>query len=355
MSQPHSDVDARRQTIAIGDRHVGAGEPVYVIGEAGVNHDGKANDAHRMIDVAAQAGVDAVKFQAFVPELLCAENAPSAAYAREHASDQRSLLAPLALPFDVLAELKAHAHERGLTFLCTAFDAESLERLIELHLAAYKFASTDLNNVPLIARAAQTGKPLLLSTGASTPAEIDEAVRAHAPASILLFHCVSSYPTPVENLALSTIGALSRRHHRVVGFSDHSMGIDTGGWAVAAGAVALEKHFTLDRSRPGPDHGLSLNPEELSDYVRLARDAHRALGRPRTDVFEGERDVRRAARKSCFARRFLPSDHVVALEDLVFQRPGTGIGPDRAGDLVGRRTTRSIPQGTMLNWDMLDR
>lgn len=340
--------------VRIGSRFVGTGEPVYLIAEAGVNHNGQMRLAHRLVDVAKEAGVDAIKFQCFDPDALCVAGAPVAEYAADNASDQRSLLASLALPMEGFAELAAHAREIGLEFLCTAFDAPSLDRLIELEPAAYKFASTDLTNGPLLARAAQTGKPLILSTGASDLTEIEQALDRLPGISIVLMHCTSAYPTPPEEAHLATIPALRGRFQRPVGFSDHTVGIEVAGLAIAAGTVAVEKHFTTDPSLPGPDQRLSLDPDGLGRLVAHVRHVERVVGKPRQTVFPCEADVRLVAGRSIVAARPLGAGTILAVDDLALKRPGTGIGPADLDRLMGRRLRVAVPADALLDWDMVE-
>lgn len=345
--------DERDPCVRLGAKEVGPGRPIYLIAEAGVNHGGDLRTARRMIDVAAAARVDAVKFQAFRPDDLCAREAPLAAYAKGAAASQRELLRGLALAPRDLAELCEYARSAGLEFLCTPFDRASLELLFELDLAAYKFASTDLPSQDLLALAAAGGRPLLLSTGASTPEEVERALEPLASRPVLLLHCISAYPTPIEEARLSTIRAYERRFGRAVGFSDHTPGVTAGALAAAAGARLIEKHFTLDPAAPGPDQAMSLAPAELARFVESIRQAERAMGKPREQVLPIEADVRAQARKSLVTVRALAAGATIREDDLTEKRPGTGISPAERGSVVGRRVLVAIPADTVLTWEML--
>jgi N-acetylneuraminate synthase/N,N'-diacetyllegionaminate synthase len=226
-----------------------------------------------------------------------------------------------------------------------------------LDVAAIKIASTDLTNGPLLDAAAATGLPLIVSTGAATAEEIGESVerlvRGGAREQLILLHCVSCYPTPVEAANLRAVGELRRRFGVPVGLSDHTTSVEIGGWAVAAGACVLEKHFTLDRAASGPDHAMSLTPSELKEYVRHVRQVESALGGGTLGMTESEAGVRAVARKSIVAAvsirmgtRFTPSM-------LTLKRPGTGLPPDALATLVGREAATDIPSDTLLSWDMV--
>lgn len=339
----------------IGGRRINAYEPVYVIAEAGVNHDGSIETAHRLIDAAADAKADAVKFQAFSPSALCAASAPLPDYVVDLAADnQRSMLEALALPAAAFRQLRDHARERNIHFLCSAFDMESLLILQQLELPAYKFASTELTNDLLIDEAARIGRPLLLSTGAATIEEIHRVMTRLAPVPLLLFHCVSSYPTADSDANLATIADLKARFGRWIGFSDHTRGVDVAPLAVAAGAVAVEKHFTLDPSLPGPDHHLSLDPTELTRFVAAIRRAEQLRGRPRRGPFACEANVREVARKSLTTTVAITAGSPLRPEDLTTKRPGTGIAPERLREVIGRRAKHGIPADTVLSWEMIE-
>ncbi|RMF75965.1 MAG: N-acetylneuraminate synthase [Planctomycetota bacterium] len=344
-------------TIRIGRHVVGCGERVFVIAEAGVNHDGRIDDALRLIDAAAEAGADAVKFQIFSAEELAARDAPTAAYQSGDGTTQRELLQSLELPHDAFARLAARCAERGLVFLATPFGLRDVEALARLGAAAIKIASTDLDNVPLIRAATDAGVTLIVSTGAATRDELDAAVERlrawKAAGRAILLHCVSSYPTPLEAANLRRIAALRTRYETPVGFSDHTTATRIGAWAVAAGACVLEKHFTLDRARPGPDHAMSLEPDQLREYISDVRAAEAALGDGEIEMQPIEQDVRRVARKSVFAATRIAAGSRLTRANLTTRRPGGGISPDRFDELLSRVAAVDIPPDTPLAWNMI--
>lgn len=351
-------MDKRTPEVLIGERRIGDGQPVYVIAEAGVNHDGRLDDALRMVAVAAQAGADAVKFQVFRAEELTTAAAPAAEYQKKAgATNQRDMLRRLELADADFARLRDECHNIGIEFLATPFSIADLQRLIELDIQAVKIGSADLNNTPLLTAAAQTSLPLIVSTGAAMADEIDAAFRLlerlAAAGRLVLMHCVSRYPTPVEEANLAAIAALRAAYGVVVGFSDHTRSICIGGWAAAAGAKVLEKHFTLDRTRPGPDHAASLEPGELRSYIEHVRAAQAALGSGRLGMSAGESDVRAAARKSATAARDIAAGEVFSDNNLTLKRPGDGIPPGELAALLGRRAAAAIAADTTLTWDMV--
>lgn len=347
--------------VTIGDRHIGPGRPVYIVAEAGVNHDGDADTAHRLIEAARQAGADAVKFQVFCADELVSASAPTCAYQREGPGapdNQREMLRRLELSRTTFVELQRHAAESGIDFLATPFGLPELRFCVdELKVPALKIASTDLINVPLLSATAQSNLPTILSTGAGTLEEVDAAVavmRRHGvPQRLILLHCVSAYPTPLESARLRCIAALARRFELPTGFSDHTRETLTGALAVAAGAVVLEKHLTLDRNAAGPDHGFSLEPNQLSEYVTGVRQAERTLGDGQIGFREEEAEVRALARGRLVACRTIPAGATLDAKAIVVQRPGDGIDPSHWDKVIGRIAGVDIPASTPLAWSML--
>ncbi|HEX2163260.1 MAG TPA: N-acetylneuraminate synthase family protein [Thermoanaerobaculia bacterium] len=334
--------------IAVGARRVGPGEPCLVIAEAGVNHDGDPALAHRLVDVAAAAGADAVKFQTFRPEGLVSDEAAAAPYQRRSgAVSQREMLARLTLPESAWAELAAHAGERGLLFLSTAFDLASLDLLLAVGVSALKAPSGELDNLPFLAELARRGLPLLVSTGMGTLDEVAAAVDAAAAApGLALLHCVTAYPAPVEESNLLAIPAMAGRFGVPVGWSDHTEGSVTAVAAVALGAAVLEKHFTTDRRRPGPDHAASAEPDELAAYVAAVRAAEASLGDGIKRPVPSERENLRFARRSHHAARELAPGETIAAADVALLRPADGLPP--AAKVVGRVVARPVAAGRPL-------
>lgn len=334
--------------LVLRDRLVGPGHPCFVIAEAGVNHDGEVGLAHELVDVAARCGADAVKFQTFRPESLVAAGAAAAPYQRDRgASTQREMLARLALPRTAWAELASHAADRGLVFLSTPFDVESLETLLEIGVQALKVPSGELDNLELIARTASCGLPVILSTGMGTLDEVAAALEAASVApGVALLHCVTAYPAPVESSNLRAIPAMAERFRVPLGWSDHTEGYVTAVAAVALGASILEKHFTMDRSRPGPDHAASADPDQLASYVAAVRSAEASLGDGIKRPAASELENVEFARRSYHATRDLHPGEVLGKDDVRLLRPATGLPPGTA--VVGRVVAREVPAGQAL-------
>jgi sialic acid synthase SpsE len=358
IALPTPSPDVQQAAVVIGDAPIGPGRRTYVIAEVGVNHDGEPACARALIDAVAAAGADAVKFQMFRADDLVTRSAPQAAYQqRAGLRSQYELLRGLELNDGAWRDLQAQARASGLACIVTPFGLADVERLRQLGVPAIKVASTDLDNAPLLERAAATGLPLIVSTGAATSAEINGAVdllrRLDAARRLVLFHCVSAYPTPIEAANLRAIHTLAERFAVPVGLSDHTTSTRTGAWAVAAGACILEKHVTLDKQLPGPDHAMSLLPDELAAYIAAVREVEAALGTGELGFSEIEADVRRCARKSLVAARDIPAGARLEEALVAVKRPGGGITPGRLHQVLGTRATRPIPADTVLTWDML--
>ncbi len=351
---------SKHPAVTIAGRDVGIGHPPYIVAEAGVNHNGDIALAHRLIDAARAANADAVKFQVFSADRLVSRTAPSCTYQQKHnanATSQHAMLKSLELCEATLGELSAHAEEVGIVFLATPFGVEELESLVKLSVPAVKIASTDAVNVPLLRAAADTGLPLILSTGACTIEEIDAAVAMvqsrQAADKLFLLHCVSAYPTQPEDARLGCVRALAERHGLPTGFSDHTPEPDFSALAVAAGAVILEKHLTLDREGPGPDDFFSLLPEQMFQYVEHARSAWRVLGDGSFSVSPQEQEVRELARGSVFTVADLRAGQRLSVDGLAVRRPGGGIEPRDWDRVIGLRAKTDIPADTQLAWSML--
>jgi sialic acid synthase SpsE len=310
--------------------------------------------AHQLIDAAASAGVDAVKFQTFDPEKIAAPFALKAQYQVENTGEtgsQLDMLRRLVLPRPAYRELMHHAADQGLIFLSTPFDQNSADFLYNLGVPAFKVSSGDLTNHPFLEHLARAGLPILLSTGMSTLAEVASAVDAiHAvgSSSLALFHCVSNYPALPADCNLHAMDTMRAAFGVPVGWSDHTDGIDISITAVALGANLLEKHFTLDRSLPGPDHKASLEPGELCDLVSATRRIESALGDGVKRPVASEIPIAAIGRRSLYWRTTLPAGAVVTPDDLTALRPANGISPAEQASLVGRRLARSVTISEMV-------
>jgi N,N'-diacetyllegionaminate synthase len=337
-----------RGTLVLGRHRLGAGLPCFVIAEAGVNHNGDVGLAHRLVETSAAAGADAVKFQTFRPERLVADAAGAAPYQRRRgASTQREMLQALALDDGAWRELAAHARERNLVFLSTAFDLRSLDVLLDLGVEALKVPSGEIDNLPFVRELARRELPLLMSTGMATQQEVAAAVAAAAGASgLALLHCVTAYPAPVEESNLRAIVTMREAFGLTVGWSDHTEGSVTAVAAVALGASLLEKHVTIDRTLPGPDHAASSSPEELAAYVAAVRAAETSLGDGVKRPAPAERENVRHARRSYHALRDLRAGERLGEEDVALLRPADGLPPGTV--VVGRRVARPVAAGSAL-------
>lgn len=323
---------------------------VAIVAEIGVNHDGDAAVGRGLIDAAARAGADAVKFQYFHPDRLLSQQAELAGYQRGKAASQRELLKKLALPIEVLAGLVEYTRAAGLAAVVTPFSPNDPSEVAGLGLDAVKIASPDAVNPPLLDAAAALGLPLLISTGTCALGELAYAaalLKRHRAGGCLL-HCVSSYPTPLEDAGLAGIAVLAEQFGLAVGYSDHTALVQTGGLAVAAGAVVLEKHLTHDPGAPGPDHAVSLDPDQFAAYVGQARAAAVMLGRRVKDAAPIEQDVRRVSRQSVCVVRDLPAGHTLTAEDLTVKRPGTGIPAAELGRVLGKTLARGVVGNNLL-------
>jgi N-acetylneuraminate synthase len=334
-------------TIEIAGRAVGEGEPVLVVAEAGVNHNGSQSRALKLVDAAAAAGADAVKFQTFEASRLAAASAPLSGYQRAgtKAESQVAMLRDLELPREAFAELAQRSKKRKLLFLSTPFDEASADLLEELEVPAFKVGSGDLTNTPFLRSLAGRGRPILLSTGMATleeVAEAVEAVRAGGNPGLALLHCVSSYPAPPEQANLLAIDTLRREFDLPVGYSDHTLGLAVSLGAVARGASVVEKHFTLDRRLQGPDHALSLEPHKLAELVTGIRAVEVALGDGEKRPQPAEEENRTVVRRSLVAARNLEAGERVGPGDVAIKRPGGGLAPSELDRVVGAELARPI-------------
>ena len=322
---------------------------VLIISEAGVNHNGSMELARRLIDAAADAGVDYVKFQTFKAENLVTKDAKQAEYQQRNAQDdsQYAMLKKLELSQEQHYELIDYCKQRGVRFLSTAFDFESVDFLHSLNLGVWKIPSGEITNYPYLKKIAQFGEPVILSTGMSTNEDIDAAIKALCNnglkhEQITLLHCNTEYPTPMQDVNLRAMDAMRERFGVAVGYSDHTPGIEVPIAAVALGAEVIEKHFTLDKTLPGPDHKASLEPQELKAMVSAIRNIEQALGDGEKHVSESERKNMPIARKSIVAARDIKQGELLTEDNLTTKRPGSGISPMRWNEVVGTKAIRDF-------------
>ncbi|MBU1671417.1 MAG: N-acetylneuraminate synthase family protein [Actinobacteria bacterium] len=345
--------------VSIGGRAVSGDEPAFLVGEIGVNHNGDLELARRLIDAAAGAGLDAVKFQLFEAEALVLRGTPKTGYQLETtggAEDQLEMLRALELGAEELDALKRHATGLGLAFICTPYSPSSARALAEIGVAAIKIGSADLSDALLLDEAAATGLPIILSTGLATLAEVGGAVErltGTGACEIALLHCVSKYPADPCDLNLRYIHALEEAFMRPVGFSDHTLGTDAAPLAVAAGACIIEKHFTLDRGMEGPDHRSSLDPAEMAELVRRVRAAELMLGRPVKELTDQEAANAGLMKRSLVFATDLPAGTLLEAAHLAAKRPSGGVPPGELEQYMGRVLAVSVSRDQQLSADLL--
>jgi sialic acid synthase SpsE len=342
---------------SIDGREIGPGRATFVIAEIGVNHDGSVQKAIELVRVAANCGADAVKLQLFRAGLLMHASSTFAEYQKQRAGTTDSpadMLRRYELSAEEVRKVVHTVRELKLVALATPFSPPDLESVAALRLPAVKVASPDLVNRLLLRRIASYGRPMLLSTGAATMEEVETSVRwlREWKATFALLHCVSSYPTPPEHANLCWITELAARFSVPIGYSDHTTETVTGALAAAAGATIVEKHLTLDRNARGPDHATSADPVHFERYVKQIREADRLRGTPGKCVLEIEEDVRTVSRQSLVVRRDIKPGEILREEDLTVQRPGTGMPAAMIDQAIGRRVTRALHAGSLLQPDM---
>lgn len=322
-----------------------------IIAEAGVNHNGSIEMAKKLVDAAAEAGADYVKFQTFKSANLVLKNARAANYQRknmqENALSQYQMLKTLELTYEDHVKLIEYASSQGIKFLSTAFDLESVQLLAEFHLGLWKIPSGEITNYPYLRLIARQHEPVILSTGMSTMEEIEEAVQVLLDNGLSLdhltiLHCNTEYPTPMCDVNLRAMNMIASVFHTQVGYSDHTLGIEIPIAAVALGASVIEKHFTLDRSLQGPDHKASLEPKELKRMVTAIRNVEAALGNPEKMVTESEEKNKLLVRKSIVALKDIREGDFFSEENLTAKRPGNGISAMKWQEIIGKKAPRNF-------------
>ena len=325
---------------------------VFIIAEAGVNHNGEAACAFELVDAAAQAGADAVKFQTFRPDLLAARHVQKAQYQKTQTGSDQSqhdMLTALSLDDQVFRDLSQHCAAKNIMFLSTPFDAASADFLASLKVPLIKISSGDLTNLPLLRHIGATKLPVILSTGMATLGEIEASIDALEQAGavrqdITLLHCNTDYPTSWHDVNLRVIDTLRRAFELPVGYSDHTPGIEIACAAVALGATVIEKHFTLDRSLPGPDHMASLEPDELASLVQSIRHIELAMGSARKVPTASELPNHAVARRSLVAARPIKAGEIFASDNLIAKRAGGGLSPMLWDQVIGRAAPRDFAE-----------
>jgi N,N'-diacetyllegionaminate synthase len=332
--------------------------PAFVIAEAGVNHNGSLKMALELVDAAAEARADAVKFQLFNASEQISRYSPTAAY-QQSATGEKSMLEMAKtydLPWEAHEQISQHCKSVGIMYMSSCFDAKSVHFYHQIGGEILKIASGEITNTELLKVAAESGLPIILSTGMSSIGEISDAVnhiRKSANPPLALLHCVSRYPTPLDALNLNFIKTLSAVFNLPVGLSDHTNHLGVGGWAVVCGASIIEKHMTLDQNLSGPDHAMSSTPEDMKRYIQQIREVESALGNSEKLISQEEIEVRDVARRSIVAARDLPKGTKLTPDDLALKRPGNGISPLFKHLLLGRELNKMLSADQQIAWEDL--
>jgi N,N'-diacetyllegionaminate synthase len=349
-------LEYKGEIIKIQKKIVGSGFPCFIIAEAGINHNSDIDIAKKMIDAAVDAGVDAIKFQTFIPEKVMSPSAPKAVYQKKTTGESESqieMVRRFQLSFETFEEIKKTCEEKGVMFLSTPFDYESAQFLNTVGVPAFKISSGEITNLPFLEYIAGFQKPIILSTGMSYLSEVDEAVRclqSKGCENLALLHCVSNYPAVIEDSNLKALHTLEHAFGLPVGYSDHTLGLDVSLASVVLGACILEKHFTLDKSMPGPDHQASLEPDELFRLVQKVRMIEAALGDGRKVPAKSEENTSKIARRSLFLNQDLESGEIIKPADIIALRPSGGIPPNLIHLVLGKRASHPLKKGELLNW-----
>lgn len=344
--------------ITINGTNIGPDFPPYIIAELSANHNGKIEQALKSIEVAAQCGVDAIKIQSYTPDTMtinCDEEDFQIKGGLWHGYKLYDLYQWAQTPFEWHQQLFDKAKEVGITLFSTPFDESAVELLESLDAPAYKLASFEITDLPLIKRIAQTGKPLIISTGMANMEEIEEAIttaKENGCTELVVLHCISAYPAPVEQANLATIADISQRFDVISGLSDHSLGTVVSVTSIALGASLIEKHFTLDRNDKGPDAEFSLEPEEFKRLVKETKEAYQAIG---SAGYE-RKPVENASikfRRSLYFVNDIKHDQIITEEHIRRIRPGYGLAPKHYQALLGKRVNKDIKRGTAVSWDYI--
>lgn len=339
--------------ITIKGKKVGYNQKCYIIAEAGVNHNGRLDLALKMVDVAKEAGVDAVKFQTFKSEGVMTKNVPMAEYQKKNTGKFQSMLdmaRRLELKYDDFIKIKKYCDKKGITFLSTPHSYDAIDFLNGL-VSAFKFGSGDLTNLPALQHAAKFKKPIILGTGMANMAEVKEAIKCVKKAGnnkIIALHCTTNYPCPFEEVNLRVIQTMMEELDVLIGYSDHTLGIEVPIMAVGLGVCMIEKHFTLDRNMAGPDHKASLEPDELRKMVEAIRNAEKALGGAVKKPTKNEEKMKKVVRKSIVALEDIKKNDTFFRQNTGIKRPGTGLQPKHYFSILGKKAKRNIKKDALV-------
>ena len=342
-----------KKEVKIGNKKIGEGHPAYIIAEIGSNHNKDINIAKKLIDKAADARVDAVKFQTFKAKKLYSKKTPK--FSKDKVTPY-ALIKSVELPRNWHIELSDYAKMKGLHFLSSPFDYEAVDELHKIGVPAFKIASFEIVDLELLKYVAKKGRPMILSTGVANLGEIEEAlsvIRSQGNDEIILLHCNSMYPTPIEIVNLNSITTMSAAFKIPIGFSDHTLGTNISVAAVAMGAKVIEKHVTLDRKMKGPDHSFAIEPDELKQLVQNIRDVEKARGTGIKERSEKEQEMYEKGRRSLIAAQDIPKGMKIKRNMIIIKRPGYGIKPKFIDIVSGREAKVDIKAEQWITWDMI--
>lgn len=328
---------------------------VLIIAEAGVNHNGSIELAKKLVDEAKNAGADIVKFQTFIASNLVSKNTEKAQYQKKNTNDdtgsQYDMLKKLELSFSDFMELNNYCKKKGIIFLSTAFDFDSIDFLNTLDMKMWKIPSGEITNLPYLIKIAKLNKDIILSTGMCEMNDIENAVevlKKYSNANITILHCTTEYPTPFQDVNLKAMITIKEKFNLEVGYSDHTNGIEVAISAVALGASVIEKHFTLDKTMDGPDHKASLEPNELKAMIDSIRNIELALGDGVKSLAESEKKNIAIARKSIVAKKCIKKGEMLTKDNMTVKRPGNGISPMRWFDILGKFAIRDFEKDELI-------
>jgi N-acetylneuraminate synthase len=347
------------RNIKVGERLVGDEQPTYIVAEIGSNFDGDLEQAQKMVDLAKDAGADAVKFQSFLADKIVSRfgfKDLQMSFQAKWKKPVYEVYKEAEFPREWHIDIAEHCQKRGIEFLSTPYDEEAVDLLNELEAPCFKIGSGDINYLPLVKYTAAKGKPIILGTGASTLGEVEKAVdaiRSVGNEDIILLHCVSNYPSPIEQANVRAMVTMREAFQVNVGLSDHSPGFLAPLAAVALGACIVEKHFTSDKTRKGPDHSFAMNIAEFAEMVENIRLVEKALGSPIKRPVSSEVETIIIQRRCIYAKENIPRGAIVRKNMLEILRPDKGLKPENMDLVIGMRARKNIQKGDALTWDML--
>lgn len=347
--------------IKLGGRCIGEGEPCFIIAEAGSNHDGELEQAKQLIDIAMEAGADAVKFQTYSAEKLYSRKTPTMKYLKKDKLIKKDesvwdLIKKIEMPREWHKPLADYCKEKGIIFLSTPFDLQAVDELEEVGMAAYKIASFEIVHLPLLEYAAKKGKPMIISTGMANLSDIQDAldtIYAAENHQVIVLHCGINYPLAFKDVNLRAMITIREAFQVPVGYSDHTLGITVPIAAVTLGASVVEKHFTISRKLKGPDHLFALEPDELKAMIKGIREAEVSMGSPIKKHTKSEEEMYRLGRRSIIAATNIPKGTTIKRKMLGIKRPGYGISPKFVNIVVGRKTKVDIKEDDIVIWEMI--